>query len=166
MAQKIFWVRFNSDGTIAEQRKHGEQGRMNEEFIADGFEPVEIPEGRVYGSWESYHPVDGFTWPVWERDWARFRDQMTATEEFIAVDIAAESSTRLSHRIGGLSTAIANLVKEGPTAGEYQRLLYQWDRFKAAITQETIPNYTGAQIIAKIGEIAETLSIDLDHGGT
>ncbi|MEM1425334.1 MAG: hypothetical protein AAGF75_02105, partial [Cyanobacteria bacterium P01_H01_bin.130] len=132
MAQKYFWVRFNTDGTVAEQRKHGEQGRMAEDQIADGFDPIEIPEGRVYGSWVTYHRDEGFTWPVWEREWAKFRDDMTATDEFLAVDIAAETSTRLSHRIGGLSTAIANLVKEGPTEGEYGRLLYQWGRFKAA----------------------------------
>ena len=164
MVQHYFWARFNTDGTVAEQRKHGERGLTADQQTADGFEAIPIPQGRFYDSWETYHRDEGFTWPAWERDWARFRDAMTATDEFMAVDTAAETSTRLSHRIGGLSTAIANLVKEGPTEGEFNRLLYQWDRFKAAIAQETIPNYTGDQILARIGEIAETLSIDLDHG--
>ena len=166
MSQQYFWVRFNTDGTVAEQRKHGERGLMAEQQVNDGFEPIPIPQGRFYGSWESYHRDEGFTWPAWERDWAGFRDAMTATDEFMAVDTAAETSTRLSHRIGGLSTAISNLVKEGPTAGEFNRFLYQWGRFKTAIAQENIPNYTGDQILGKIGEIAEILSIDLDHVGT
>ena len=164
MNQKYFWVRFNADGTVAEQRKHGERGLMTEQQIADGFEPVPIPPGRVYDSWTSYHRDEGFTWPAWERDWAGFRDAMTATDEFMSIDTAAENSTRLSHRISSLNATLTNLAKDGPTAGEFNRFLYQWGRFKTAIAQETIPNYTGAQILGKIEEIAETLSIDLDHG--
>ena len=161
----FFYAKFAGDGSLLEQRKSGERGLTDAQQIADGFERVPIPKGRGYGDWTTYHRATGFEWPVWERDWAGFRDAMTATAEFMAVDTAAESSTRLSHRLSSLNATLTNLVKDGPTPGEFNRFLYQWGRFKAAIADETIPNYTGVQILGKIGEIAETLSIDLDHGG-
>ena len=37
LANRYFWVRLNADGTVAEQRKHGERGLMTEQQIAEGF---------------------------------------------------------------------------------------------------------------------------------
>ena len=161
----FFYAKFAGDGSVLEQRKEGALGLSAAQQIAEGFSRIPLPEGRAYGSWETYHRENGFTWPAWERNWSGFRDLLTGTPEFMSVDTAAESSTRLSHRLSSLNATLTNLVKDGPTPGEFNRFLYQWGRFQAAIADETIPNYTGVQILGKIGEIAETLGIDLDHGG-
>ena len=105
---KFFWGRLDENGVGTEQYPATEF-----EFraaTAQGLIAISIPEGRDYGDWVGFSR-DGFEWPVWERDWSAFRNAMTHTPEFLAIDIAAESSPRLSHRMGSFNAAITNLIK-------------------------------------------------------
>ena len=162
----FFWARFNSDGRMIEQKQDGE-GRVSDAQRRDeGFEPISIPKGVAYGSWTGFTWEEGFEWPSYRKDWRAFRLALLSHLEYRDVDAAAMESIALAHRIHAFNDTLRELIDGGATPQELQRFQIQWGALEAIILTKQFTNYTGIQVAAKIREIADTLSIILDHGRT